>query len=115
MNYSLSGRPALNAELSRLGISCLQEYERFLLDELEPLDLCDLLFEEDAIKMHTHDKITETKKQLKQAKQLIETVKENENDCFHFFLFTLQRDEYEHIRKELEKNVSGALRDGMIF
>lgn len=81
---------------------------------MEPVDLCDLLFEEKAIETHDHDKITETKRQLKQAKQLIETVKENENDCFHFFLFTLQRDEYEYIRKELEKPVSGALRDGMI-
>lgn len=48
------------SHLKRLSPSCLHEQKEFLLDELEPIDLCDLLLEEKAIEIMTHDKITET-------------------------------------------------------
>lgn len=78
------------ASFSQLNISCLQEYEGILLKELDPLEISDLLFEEEAIDIVDHDQITETAIRLEQTKCLIDTVKENRNDCFHFFLFTLQ-------------------------
>lgn len=113
--YSLLGRPDLNSSLSRLSVACLQENEDFLLRELEPLDLCDLLFEEKAIEILAHDMITESSQRQKQTTYLIDTLKENNNDCFHFFLYTLQRTEYANIREEFEKPASEAIKDGMIY
>lgn len=105
----------MNSSLRRLSVACLQENEDFLLDELEPLDLCDLLFEEKAIEILAHDMITETSQRQKQTTYLIDTVKENNNDCFHFFLYTLQRTEYAYIREELEKPASEAIKGGMFY
>lgn len=82
--------------------------------ELEPLDLCDLLFEESAIEIPAHDKITETRTRVKQTKYLLETVQENKNDCFHFFLYILQREEFQFIRNVLEEDASGIRGAGML-
>lgn len=104
------------ASFSQLNISCLQEYEGILLKELDPLEISDLLFEEEAIDIVDHDQITETAIRLKQTKCLIDTVKENRKDCFHFFLFTLQKnDKYNHVCGELEKPTSAAISDGMFY
>lgn len=101
------GKPILSPRLRSLNITCLQKYEEMFYTELEPLDLCDLLFEESAIEIPAHDKITETRTRVKQTKYLLETVQENKNDCFHFFLYILQREEFQFIRNVLEEDASG--------
>lgn len=101
------GKPILFPRLRSLNITCLQKYEEMFYTELEPLDLCDLLFEESAIEIPAHDKITETRTRVKQTKYLLETVQENKNDCFHFFLYILQREEFQFIRNVLEEDASG--------
>lgn len=101
------GKPILSPRLRSLNITCLQKYEKMFYTELEPLDLCDLLFEESAIEIPAHDKITETRTRVKQTKYLLETVQENKNDCFHFFLYILQREEFQFIRNVLEEDASG--------
>lgn len=81
----LSGKPNLSTSLQRLEISCLQEHEDVLHEELDPVDLSDLLFEERAMEIIAHDTITESSLRSKQVKHLLKTINENENDCFHFF------------------------------
>lgn len=85
-----------------------------LYNELEPWYFCDLLFEESAIEIPAHDKITETRTRVKQIKYLLETVEENKNDCFHFFLNILQREEFRFIRNVLEEDASGIRGAGML-
>ncbi|XP_062606355.1 uncharacterized protein LOC134268179, partial [Saccostrea cucullata] len=99
--------PVLDPLLRSLHISCLKEHEDFLLEELEPLELCDLLFEESAIDIPDHDRITETNKISKQIQRFLETVKKNENNCFHFLLFILGKNGYREILEELVKADSG--------
>lgn len=82
--------------------SCLQEHQSFLHEELEPIRICDLLFEERVIDILDHDKITETNRRLKQIQRLIEILMKNKNDCFHYFLNLLQREHFEKIRMKLE-------------
>lgn len=113
VHYLLLGRPNLNQRHRSLKTSCLQEHEEFLNEELEPLDICDLLFEERAMEISAHDKITETSKRQKQMKYLLETVNENENDCFYLFLYILQKEGYESILEELKKSTPGAVGAGM--
>lgn len=84
-------------------------------DELEPLYLCDLLFEERALELLVHDKITGKKQRQKQIKHLLETVKENKNDCFHFFLYILQKEEYMSVLEELKKPGSKHIRSGKFY
>lgn len=84
-------------------------------DELEPLELCDLLFEERALKILDHDKITENNQRQKQIKHLLETVKENKNDCFHFFLYILQKEEYMSALEKLKKPCSKHIRSGKFY
>lgn len=104
----------MSPELRRLGIRCLKEHSELLHNELDPLYFCDLLFEEKAISILAHDKITEVKRRQKQIRDLIEVIEnENENDCFHFFLYILQRDEYKYIRETLERPASEAENVGM--
>nr|XP_034318199.1 sacsin-like isoform X8 [Crassostrea gigas] len=103
------GRPDLNQRHRSLKTQCLQEHEEFLNEELEPLDVCDLLFEERAIEISAHDKITETSRRQKQMKYLLETVKENKNDCFLFFLYILQKEGHESILEELKKSAPRAV------
>lgn len=56
----------MSPRLRGLRITCLQEHSELLHNELEPLYLCDLLFEERAITILAHDKITEVKQRQKQ-------------------------------------------------
>lgn len=99
----LLGKPDLKLSRRCLTTSCLERYEDFLYDELEPLDICDFLFEERAVDIPSHDKITEPTQRRKQIECLLKTVKENQNDCFYFFLYILQREGYNYICQELEK------------
>lgn len=109
-----SGRPDLS-HLKRLSTSCLQEQKEFLLDELEPIDICDFLFEERAIEIMTHDKITETGERRQQVKDLLQTLQQNENDCFHYFLYILEKNEFIDIRNELASPpIFKAVREGTI-
>lgn len=96
-----SGKPKLPISLQRLEISCIQEHEDVLHDELDPSDHSDLLFEERAIEIIAHDQITESDLRSKQTGYLLKTIKENKNDCFHFFLYILQKEEYEYILQKL--------------
>lgn len=105
----------MNQRHRSLKTQCLQEHEEFLNEELEPLDICDLLFEERAIEISAHDKITETSRRQKQMKYLLETVKENKNDCFLFFLYILQKEGHESILEELKKSAMGAVGTGMFL
>lgn len=111
INFS-SGRPDLS-HLKRLSTSCLQEQKEFLLNELEPIDICDFLFEERAIEIMTHDKITEIGERRQQVKDLLQTLQQNENDCFHYFLFILEKNEFIDIRNELASQPE-AVREGTI-
>lgn len=101
--FSFLERPDLIPCLKDLTISCLKDSKNFLLDELEPNPISDLLFEKGAIEIFTHDKLTETVYRRQRAKFLIETVQENRNDCFQFFLFILQK-KYSYICEELQKS-----------
>ncbi|XP_078324280.1 uncharacterized protein LOC111123198 isoform X2 [Crassostrea virginica] len=103
------GRPVLDTSLRTVNISCLQEHEEVLQDELEPVYICDLLFEERAVDIPDHDRVTEARHRQKQIKHLLDTVKENKNDCFHFFLYILQKEESESILQEFKTSPSGAV------
>lgn len=105
----------MSPSLQSRTISCLEEHKQFLRDELEPLDICDFLFEERALEILDHDKITESGWQKNQIKRLLETVERNENDCFHFFLYILQKKEYKSVLDELERPASETIRDGMFY
>lgn len=96
------GKPALHHSLSYLTISCLRDYRNLLEEELEPIKIADLLFDERAVDILAHDKITETIFRQKQIKHLLETVERNKEDCFHFFLFILQN-EFQNICRELQR------------
>lgn len=106
------GKPVLESSLRCLTTACLLRHKDFLNDELEPRDLCDVLFAEEAVDILSHDKITETNRRRKQVKILLETLMENKNDCFHFFLYILQRKHYDYIRQTLEQNTSSSVKVG---
>nr|XP_022302858.1 uncharacterized protein LOC111110586 isoform X2 [Crassostrea virginica] len=97
----IRGIPRLDIELQSLNVSCLQEHEQLLKNELDPLYLCDLLFEERAIELFEHDKVTEERRCNKQIPLLLEIVTENRNKCFHFFLHILLNRDYDHIIKKI--------------
>lgn len=101
VQYFFSGKPKLPTSLQRLKISCIQEHEEVLHDELDPFDHSDLLFEERAIEIIDHDKITESDLRSKQSEFLLKTIKENKTDCFHFFLYILQKQDYKYILQKL--------------
>lgn len=103
----------MSASLRCLKISCLKQRREVLLEELEPLGLCDVLLEEGAIKIINHDKIMEIDQREEQIKYLLDTIKENKNDCFQAFLYTLQKEKYEVICRELERPVSKVVAAGM--
>lgn len=109
----LSGKPVLESSLHCLTTACLLKHEDFLYEELEPRDLCDFLFEEEAVDILSHDIITESKHRRKQVKFLLETLMENKNDCFYFFLYILQKKHYDYIRQTLEVNTSSYVEVGM--
>lgn len=97
----LSGKPVLLDSLAHLSTKCLEEHQSFLLDELEPLSICDLLFQERALDIFDHDKITETTGRRNQVPHLIEILKENKNDCFHYFLYILHGENIAIIKNKL--------------
>lgn len=82
-------------------------------DELEPLHLCDLLFEERALDLLAHDKITGKKQRQKQIEHLLETIEKNEHDCFHFFLYILWKNKYKFILETLERSTPRVVSNGM--
>lgn len=104
------GKPALIPSLSCLTIFCLRNHKDLLEDELEPIQISDLLFEERAIDILAHDRITETVSRRKQIKNLLETVEGSRRDCFHFFLFILQN-KFQNICSELKHPTLAAVRD----
>lgn len=109
-----SGLPALSPHLKRLSTRCLQEQKKYLLDELEPIDICDFLFEEKAIEIMTHDNITETAKRRQQVEDLLQTLQENKNDCFHYFLYIIEKNKFNDIRNVLERRFNSEdVRDGI--
>lgn len=83
-------------------------------DELEPLHLCDLLFEERALELLVHDKITGKKQQQKQIEHLLGTIEKNEHDCFHFFLYILSKNKYEFVLEALERSSLKGDSNGML-
>lgn len=97
------GKPDLKPSLRCLTISRLKEFEVFLYDELEPIVICDYLFEESAVDITSHDKITEPTRRRKRTERLLKTVEENKHDCFHFFLYIIQN-MLPFICQELEKS-----------
>lgn len=68
---------------------------------MEPQSICDLLFEERALDIFDHDKITETTGRRNQVPHLIDILKENKNDCFHYFLYILHRENIATIKNKL--------------
>lgn len=109
-----SGLPGLSPHLKRLSTSCLQEQKKYLLNELEPIDICDFLFEEKAIEIMTHDSITEREKRRQQVEDLLQTLQENKNDCFHYFLYIIEKNEFNDIRNVLENTLHPEdVRDGI--
>lgn len=102
----------MKSSLRCLTTACLKRNEDFLYDELEPLDISDFLFEERAVDIPSHDKITEPTERRKQIECLLEIVNENNNDCLYFFLYILQREGYNYICQELE-NCKTPVRFGM--
>lgn len=85
-------------------------------EELEPTHIADLLFEERAVDIFAHDKITESPRRRNQIKYLLETLRENGNECFHFFLFILQENiEYRYICDKLQNSVVAATGDNMLI
>lgn len=113
--FSWLGKPEINGYLRCLDTSCLKENETILRAELEPLDLSDRLFEERAIEILAHDKITERKGRRKQTTYLLETLKENKNNCFYVFLYILKKHRYDSICKALERHTSNAAGLGMLY
>lgn len=109
-----SGLPVLSPNLKRLSTWCLQEQKKYLLDELEPINICDFLFEEKAIEIMTHDNITETAKRRQQVEDLLQTLQENKNDCFHYFLYIIEKNELNDIRNVLGSTLHAEdVRDGI--
>ena len=109
---SFTGFPGLETALHNLNVSCLQEHQQLLKNELDPLYLCDLLFEERAIELFEHDKVTEENRCNKQTPLLLGIVNENKNECFHFFLHILLNSDYEHIIKKIFEPVEETVQNG---
>lgn len=104
----------MSPKLQSLSTLCLEEQKEFLLEELEPKYLCDLLLEERAIEIMIHDKITEITDRRPQIIALLQTLQKNENECFHYFLYIIEKTEFDSIRCEFESLASfGSARDGM--
>lgn len=74
--------------------------------------ILDLLFEERAVDILTHDIITQTVPRRKQIRILLDTVKKNKEDCFQIFLFILQN-HFEIICNELKNPTFSATRVSM--
>lgn len=93
----------MSPNLRSLTTTCLTEHEQFLYDELEPLYITDLLFEEKAVTILAHNEITETICRENQTKNLLKTLMANNRDCLHFFLYIIQKKkQFQYICKRLE-------------
>lgn len=92
--FFISGLPALNDIFRGLDKSWLRERKQILLEEVDPLYICDLLLEESAIDIPYHDMITETNRRREQISILLKKVEEDANNCFLFFLYILQTEGY---------------------
>lgn len=103
----------MSPKLKGLESTCIQKHREVLHNELDPLYISDLLFEERAITILEHDEITEVKLRQKQIKYLLENVIKNDNDCFHFFLYILEKEDYKYIREKLERPALRAEHVGM--
>lgn len=101
--------------MKHLHISCLKEHNQLLRQELDPLYVCDRLFEEGALTIPDHDKVTEAENRRKQMDCLLKTVEDNENDCFNVFLFILQNEKYHTVLSVMEKTVLKTRREGLSF
>lgn len=112
IHIHILGRPVLNPSLSLLSTSCLGESSDLFEDELEPIRISDLLFEERAVDILDHDIITRIVSRREQIKMLLDTLKRNKEDCFHFFLYILQND-FENICNALNKPTFAAPRVSM--
>lgn len=82
----------MDARFEGLNISCLEEHQEQLEEMLEPLDLSDNLFEEGALDILEHDRITEDESRRNQVSYLLDAVKKDKNDCFHWFQFCLKKE-----------------------
>lgn len=102
----------MKSKLRCLTTACLKKYEDVLYDELEPVEICDVLFEESAVDIPSHDKITEQTLRRKQIEYLLNTAMENKHDCFHFFLYTIQ-ELFPFVCQELEKRTPSTIEVGM--
>lgn len=105
-------KPVLIQSLRWLSTSCLRDYVNLFEDELEPIKISDLLFEERAVDILDHDRITEIDSRRKQIQILLETVQGNKENCFHYFLYILQN-EFDNICIELKKPPFAAPRISM--
>lgn len=112
IHIHILGRPVLNPSLSLLSTSCLRESRNLFEDELEPIRISDLLFEERAVDILDHDRITGIVSRREQIQMLLETVKRNKENCFHFFLYILQND-FQKISIELNNPTFAAPRVSM--
>lgn len=78
-------------------------------EELDPLYVSDLLFEDRGIEIIEHDTITEFETRNQQFRTLLETVKENKNDCFHFFLYTIQKQYSESVQAAITAGIFNSI------
>lgn len=109
------GIPNLETSLCCLTISCLERNEDFMYEDLEPLDICDFLFEEGAVDIPSHDRITERSQRRTQIQYLLETVQGNEHYCFRFFLYILHREGYTDVCQRLVNRTSSRVEVGMFY
>lgn len=107
--YSLSGKPNLCPEFGSRNISWLQEQETVLIEHLDPLYVSDLLFEDRAIEIFEHDTITEFEYRNQQVRSLLETVKKNKNDCFHFFLYIYKNVYRNHVQAAITTGIFNSI------
>lgn len=80
-----------------------------MIEQLDPIHVCDLLFEDRAIEIIEHDTITEFESRNQQVRSLLETVKENKNDCFHSFLYTLQNEYRESVQAAITAGIFNSI------
>lgn len=72
------------------------------------------MLEERAIEIKAHYKITETEERRQQVKALLQTLQQNENDCFHYFLYIIEKNEFNYICDVLaSQSVLEAVRKGI--
>lgn len=91
----------MDSSLKDLHVSCLQKHRQFLQEELDPMLFSDRLFEERALDLLEHDKVTEENKLIKQVSHLLDILTENKNECFHFLLYILQNEKCKGIIDEI--------------